>query len=60
VPVVRALSYAHKRGIVHRDLKPDNVMLDALGPIKGSTSALPCAARIDSCDPRAAGGAPGR
>ncbi|WP_437737928.1 nSTAND1 domain-containing NTPase [Sorangium sp. So ce1335] len=34
VPVVRALSCAHKLGIVHRDLKPENIMLEASGAIK--------------------------
>ncbi|WP_437603520.1 serine/threonine-protein kinase [Sorangium sp. So ce590] len=34
VPVVRALSCAHKLGIVHRDLKPENIMLEASGALK--------------------------
>jgi WD40 repeat protein len=34
MPVVRALSCAHKLGIVHRDLKPENILLTDAGPIK--------------------------
>src|SRR5919202_5705826 len=34
VQVLRALSYAHRRGIVHRDVKPQNVILDHEGQAK--------------------------
>ena len=34
LPVVRALSCAHKLGIVHRDLKPENILVTDAGPIK--------------------------
>jgi TolB-like protein/Tfp pilus assembly protein PilF len=34
VPVVDAVSAAHRRGIVHRDLKPRNIMLDGEGRVK--------------------------
>ncbi len=34
VQVLRAASFAHRRGIVHRDLKPHNVMLDDEGRVK--------------------------
>ncbi|HEX9188191.1 MAG TPA: protein kinase [Vicinamibacteria bacterium] len=34
VPVVDAVSAAHRRGIVHRDLKPRNIMVDAEGRVK--------------------------
>jgi WD40 repeat protein len=34
LPVVRALSCAHRLGIVHRDLKPANIVLTDAGPIK--------------------------
>jgi serine/threonine protein kinase len=34
IPVVRALSCAHKLGIVHRDLKPENIFLTDAGAIK--------------------------
>jgi WD40 repeat protein/serine/threonine protein kinase len=34
IPVVRALSCAHKLGIVHRDLKPENILLTDAGPVK--------------------------
>ncbi len=34
VQILRAASFAHRRGIVHRDLKPHNVMLDDAGNAK--------------------------
>ena len=34
VQVLRAASFAHRRGVVHRDLKPHNVMLDDAGNAK--------------------------
>jgi len=33
IPVVRALSCAHKLGIVHRDLKPENIFLTTSGRV---------------------------
>jgi eukaryotic-like serine/threonine-protein kinase len=32
--ILRAASFAHRRGIVHRDLKPQNVIIDAEGRAK--------------------------
>jgi beta-lactam-binding protein with PASTA domain/tRNA A-37 threonylcarbamoyl transferase component Bud32 len=34
IQILRAASFAHRRGIVHRDLKPHNVMLDDAGNAK--------------------------
>jgi serine/threonine-protein kinase len=34
IQVLRAASFAHRRGVVHRDLKPHNVMLDDAGNAK--------------------------
>ncbi len=34
VQILRAASFAHRRGVVHRDLKPHNVMLDDAGIAK--------------------------
>ncbi|MCG8421491.1 MAG: protein kinase [Proteobacteria bacterium] len=34
IPVIRALTHAHKHGIVHRDLKPSNIMITESGNIK--------------------------
>jgi len=34
IQILRAASFAHRRGVVHRDLKPHNVMLDDAGNAK--------------------------
>jgi serine/threonine-protein kinase len=34
IQILRASSFAHRRGVVHRDLKPHNVMLDDAGNAK--------------------------
>ena len=34
IQILRAASFAHRRGVVHRDLKPHNVMLDDAGLAK--------------------------
>ena len=34
IQILRAASFAHRRGVVHRDLKPHNVMLDDAGTAK--------------------------
>jgi eukaryotic-like serine/threonine-protein kinase len=34
IQILRAASFAHRRGVVHRDLKPHNVMLDDSGNAK--------------------------
>jgi eukaryotic-like serine/threonine-protein kinase len=32
--LLRALSYAHRRGVIHRDIKPSNILVTASGTIK--------------------------
>jgi len=34
IPILSALSAAHKIGIVHRDIKPENILISANGKIK--------------------------
>ena len=32
--LLRALSYAHRRGVIHRDIKPSNILVDVTGAVK--------------------------
>src|SRR5918997_1039373 len=32
--LLRALSYAHRRGVIHRDIKPSNILVTAAGIVK--------------------------
>jgi tRNA A-37 threonylcarbamoyl transferase component Bud32 len=32
--LLRALSYAHRRGVIHRDIKPSNILVTAAGTVK--------------------------
>jgi eukaryotic-like serine/threonine-protein kinase len=32
--LLRALSYAHRRGVIHRDIKPSNILVTASGTVK--------------------------
>ena len=32
--LLRALSYAHRRGVIHRDIKPSNILIDVTGAVK--------------------------
>ena len=32
--LLRALSYAHRRGVIHRDIKPSNILITAGGTVK--------------------------
>ncbi len=53
--LLRALSYAHRRGIIHRDIKPSNILLTPEGTIKVADFGI---ARIIEEDDEA-GGEPG-
>ena len=53
--LLRALSYAHRRGIIHRDIKPSNILLTPEGTVKVADFGI---ARIVEEDDLA-GGEPG-
>ena len=53
--LLRALSYAHRRGIIHRDIKPSNILLTPEGTVKVADFGI---ARIIEEDDLA-GGEPG-
>ena len=43
--LLRALSYAHRRGVIHRDIKPSNILVTRGGPSRSPTSASPASSK---------------
>ncbi|MDP8949793.1 MAG: protein kinase [Actinomycetota bacterium] len=49
--LLRALSYAHRRGVIHRDIKPSNILVAAGGTIKVADFGIARIVEEDSVEP---------